>query len=250
MQKTHKLIIGIGVCLAAFFGVYAQEQAVPVVSISYIEGTVQIQKPESEGWLKADTNSIVGIGEKLRTEDGSRAELGILGAKIRMDQLSAIRIYNPAAEDSIADSSAMMEFTVGDFWLNVSAAFNGDALAAVIKLKKGLANLQAAPETTGAIIRIGVGSDSTLELKVYSGSMIIDLQGIEAACDSANAGYYLGNDEAQVYLGQNSSKMILQAPNKLLITSRGKVTYLGPFAPADIDEQTTWVEWNRARDSL
>jgi hypothetical protein len=94
---------------------------------------------------------------------------------------------------------------------------------------------------------MAVGRDGTVELKAYQGLARVEFTGLDSLVDSSNAVNFphLAAPEAAGKL----AAVTVQSQEKLLLTSSGKIVYEGPFSATDIDEETSWVEWNKARDA-
>lgn len=213
----------------------AEESARQDIALRYLEGTVRLQKPESEGWMTAESSMVLVPGDKIQTSNESRAELAIAADKsIRIDQNSTIALKK--YPDSLSILPTTINLVQGDFW----GQFSGlDTLFELVcPLKSGNSLNLKCPDTTFAIFRIGIGADSTFEARLYDGTMIIFFSKPDSLRDSLNSGYY-----------HSSNSVLLKSSEKILISSSGKIVFKGAFSPDDIDEKTEWVEWNKTRDT-
>jgi hypothetical protein len=113
-----------GVTLA--FAAWAQpaEQADPptrVARLSYIHGDVSFVPAGENDWVQAQLNRPLVTGDKLFTDNGSRAALEIGAASIRMDQNTNFDFLN------LDDNTAQMELTQGSLNLRVRRLYDGQS---------------------------------------------------------------------------------------------------------------------------
>jgi hypothetical protein len=213
---------------------HSQDIVRPDITINYIDGTVRIQKPESEGWMTAETSKVLAHGDKIQTSKKSRAELTITAnAIIRIDQNSTIGVNKQT--DSLPISETLAKLGPGDFWGRFSGLDSSFKLVSPLKSSSSLT--LTFPDTAFTRFRISIGTDSTFEARQYSGTMVLSFSKPDSVRDSLN-----------IENNQIENSVFLKSSEKILVTSSGKIVFKGVFSPEDIDEKTEWVDWNKTRD--
>lgn len=232
--------------LSLFIAHASAESGFPGLRLLYSEEKVQSQRPGSEGWLQVDSSTAIGAEDKIRTMAASKAEFTI--GETGIIRLGPSSIIAPSY-DSIAINKAVFELGLGEFW--VSCEPSGKGVGFRVSLKQGRADIEPHSLSDRSVIRITVGVDSTVEIKAYDGWFSVTLSGLAAEVDSINRqrtpGY--GGIIERDSISFEGQTIFLQSGEKALITSSGIIVHIGPFATDDIDEQSSWVEWNLARDS-
>ena len=223
----------------------AQDADSSKLSISYLEGTVRVQMPESEGWLAASDSITLDFGEKLQASKSSIAELKIdLRLALRLDQNSIIGAINDL--DSSTGINNICNLLQGDFWIN--SKIKTGYIGLICALKSGQLSFVAIPDSFPAIARYCVATDSTVEARAYRGSLAIVFERNPTDGDSVNTKYFVYQAEKSNLAPPFPNTIMLDSGEKILIASSGKIVYLGAFSTEDIDENTDWVKWNKDRD--
>jgi len=235
--------------LAGFLQVFpaAAVEKTAGIKLLYSEGRTLIQRNGSQGWVAADSNDFVTPGYKIRTEHGSRAEFELPGKTIlRLGQSSGFS-FADSSRATPADSLKTLGELVGDFWISGFGSPEGLTCRIECPLKEGTIIISSENSISPTIFRMAVGRDGTVELKAYQGLARVEFTGLDSLVDSSNAVNFphLAAPEAAGKL----AAVTVQSQEKLLLTSSGKIVYEGPFSATDIDEETSWVEWNKARDA-
>jgi hypothetical protein len=250
-----KHIINRGFMIAALVAAWympsiAQSVDSPGMRVIFAEGTVRLQKPSSEGWLKADTGSVVLEKEKISTGEDSRAVLGFLdGQQVRLGSRTELAYTSFGGSDSV---STVYTFHpgAGDIWVNFGSIPVTRTIACAAHFKKGMALVEPILDSIPAVFRMGMGADSTYEIKVYRGLIYVTFDSLEASSDSLNSlrypEYNAPKNYGDIHPGVRTA--VIQPYQKLILTSSGCLVYKGAFASSDPDEQIDWVEWNRNRD--
>jgi hypothetical protein len=213
----------------------------------YSEGRTLVQRNGSQGWVTTDSNDYVSPGDKIRTEQGSRAELELPGGTILRLGPSSGFSFADSSRSTPADSLMTLEELVGGIWINGYGGAEGSACRLVCPLKEGTVIISSEKGISVPVFGMAVGRDGTVELKAYQGLARVEFTGLDSLVDSSNAVNFphLAAPEAAGKL----KAVTVQSQEKLLLTSSGKIVYEGPFSATDIDEETSWVEWNKARDA-
>jgi hypothetical protein len=92
-----------------------------VARLSYINGNVSFVPAGENDWVQAQLNRPMITGDKLYTDNGSRAALEIGTSSIRMDQQTNFDFLN------LDDNNAQMELTQGALNLRVRRLYDGQS---------------------------------------------------------------------------------------------------------------------------
>jgi len=90
-----------------------------VARLSYIHGAVSFVPAGENDWVEAQLNRPLVTGDKLWTDNGSRAELEIGSAAMRMDGQTSFDFLN------LDDNAAQVELTQGSLNLRVRRLYDG-----------------------------------------------------------------------------------------------------------------------------
>lgn len=128
-----------------------------VARLSHVGGEVSFQPAGDGGWVEAGLNRPLITGDSLYADRGSRAELEIGAASIRLDESTSFRLLN------LDDSFAQMEVTEGVLNLRVRRLFDGDSyeidtptLAFVID-QPGVYRVDIAPDGGSTMVTVFEG---------------------------------------------------------------------------------------------
>lgn len=230
--KSGLLYIMIVFFLAPLF-VNAEEVDIP---LNYLEGMSRKKTPGSEGWLKLDSNSKIGIGDSVKTLKDGMLEFRISDGIFRMGSNTLITISRGDSRE-YGDGKAM-NLIAGELW-SVNDPDNDQ--------RHGIFLPHASGFGADFVARFSAGDDGTTEIKIYEGELEIsrlvismtDSTDIESDNDTAGDGGIL----------PESWSMTLESGEKLIISSRGEIICRNPFGPDDPDENTDWIRWNKDRDN-
>jgi hypothetical protein len=230
----------------------AGESALYNLHISHIDGKIRVQKPGSEGWLAADSNTSVNPGEKLSAGPKSVAELEIpSGGNIRLGPSTVFTFLPKYQDDASITYINDLQIDHGDIWVSLPSGLHDSSFAFFLPFRIGQAIIFLPPDTNRTIFRLETGIDSTFEAKVYAGTIHVKIISPDSLSDSLNnknyPEYQIVRDDGRPITRERT--ITLQADQKLLVTSSGKIVFDGLFSSGDIDETTDWIEWNKSRDS-
>lgn len=217
----------------------------------YNDGKVFYQRAGSEGWVTADTLTVFLSQDRIRTDDRTNAEFALEGKTVlRLGPSSTVSISVVESAHAI-DSGVVLTGLAGDIWINEARVDSTSRLSVSWAFRERLAAVSSLADTVPAVYRVAVGVDSTTEIKVYQSSVSVRFFGIETLADSASAANYLERESRNLTDRPRSDEfeLILQAYQNLLLAASGKIVYQGAFTPDDPDENNTWIEWNKTRDS-
>lgn len=215
--------------------------------VSYVDGMAKRRGLQSEDWETAYQNTAVIDGDKVRTFRQSRAELELTQLDlIRMAPQTTIDILQLYEEKKTQKRTVAIAVQEGDIWASVE----GDVGEVDFKIKTP----KAAAAITGTTVRVGVGSDSTTELRVYKGQVSVtnapertDLKPQFIAPPQQVPGPYEIPGPREVSLEEWF--YIVKSMQKIKIDKQGRVVQAGSFSSSDPEEQSEWVRWNLRRDS-
>jgi len=215
--------------------------------VKYKDGQVKKKTLTAEDWTNAEVNSPVNSGERVRTYKQSRAELELLELDvIRMAPETTIDIVKLYEETKGKIKETKIALQQGDLWANLEKK---DA-----SMKFDISTPVAGAAITGTVFRMNVNSDSTTELKVYTGE--VKISNVPEAIGGAEQKSFGKPQEIpgphEVH-GPHQVTMeewiyIIKNMQKIIIGGDGKVRTVSNFSKNDLDEQTDWVKWNLTRD--
>lgn len=217
-----------------------------IAKITFYTGEVQVQKPQKEAWDKALFNQPLNSGQKVKTQDESRAEIGFAdGSIIRIDSNSKLDIID-AKKDKGGAQTATAKVWSGKVWANVNKMSK--------KTKFQIESPTAVAAVRGTVYRMAVSPDRTTKIAVYSGEVAVDNKPIVKFMEEkkAKAGGKPGEIEGPTQIAGPTEVTLEQwvqiVKAQMEITIHPDGTYdIVNFNPI-IDSQDDWVRWNQERD--
>ena len=243
--KVSLSFLFIIVLTIAIFAFTAEQTEGQKGLVTFVEGAAKKQKLEETKWLNVFKDTEVIGGERVRTFSQSRAELELAQLdKIRMAPKTTIDILKLYQEtkDNVQESKIVLQ--KGDLWANVAKKPGN--------MKFSIGTPVAAAAITGTTLRVNVGADSSAELKVYNGEVILtnapesqtvvpkSIQPYEIEGPHEIAGPH--------EVSMEEWSLIVKSMQKVRVDKDGNVLYSGQFSKKDDDEKTSWVKWNQQRD--
>jgi len=215
--------------------------------VTHVDGSAKKQKLADIQWTNVELNSEIIGGERVRTFAQSRAELELAELdKIRMAPKTTIDILKLYEETKDQKRETQVLLQEGDLWANVAKKSENMSFS--------IGTPVAAAAITGTTLRMSVGNDSTSELKVYKGEVIItNAPESKDVVPKSIVPYEIeGPHEIpgprEVTLEEWA--LIVKSMQKVKINNKGQLTYSGEFATTDPDENSNWVRWNLEKDKL
>ena len=215
--------------------------------VTFTDGRVKKKQVNDENWQNAAKDTTVLGGDRVRTYQRSRAELELLELDvIRMAPETIIDVVKLYEETKQKIKETQISVQEGDIWANIDKKKDNT--------KFDISAPVAVAAITGTVLRIGVDSDSTTELKVYNGEVRItnapekkDLKPKRIGVHEVPGPYEITGPrevsmEEWIYIVKNMQKIV--------IDKKGQVKEVGEFKKSDKDERTDWVKWNLKRDRL
>ena len=215
--------------------------------VTYVEGSAKKQKLEQIEWKIISKDTLVIGGERVRTLTESRAELKLAELdQIRMapkTTIDILKLYEETKEN-IRESKIVLQ--QGDLWANVAKKPE--------TMSFSIGTPMTAAAITGTTLRMSVDPDSSSELKVYNGEVVLSNAPAAAKPAPKSLQPYQVPGPQQVpgphEVTLEEWTIIVKSMQKVKLDSKGKVVYSGQFSTQDSDEKTDWVLWNKDRDKL
>ncbi len=240
-------LVGAGLLLVAagFHFAIGGEKSSGTGVVTFVEGSAKKQKQAENDWYSVIKDSPVVSGERVRTFAESRAELEIAQLdRIRMAPRTTIDILKLYEESREQQRESQILLQSGDLWAHVGKKEAHHTFSITTPV--------AAAAITGTTLRLSVAADSSAELRVYSGEVVLQ----RAAPVRMTAP---GGDVPQQVPGPSEVAgphavslaewtLIVRSMQKVRVNSRGQVVQSGAFSRSDADEQSAWVQWNLQRD--
>lgn len=214
-----------------------------IAKITFYTGDVRTQPPKKDDWKKAIFQQPLTNGEKVKTEDQSRAEIGFSdGSIIRIDGNSSLDIVDAKKDKSGQQVEAKV--WSGKVWANVNKMSK--------KSKFELESPTAVAAVRGTVYRMAVLPDRTTKIAVYSGAVAVKPHPDFFMEQKAKAGGRPGEIEGPTQIAGPTEVtleqwiQIVKIHQEITINPDG--TYgIVQFNP-QLDAQDDWVRWNQERD--
>ena len=216
--------------------------------VTEADGRVKKKAGETANWENAEKNTPVNSGDKIRTYKRSRAELELLQLDIiRMAPETTIDIVKLYEETKGKAKETKIKLQQGDIWAKLGEK---DA-----SMKFDISSPVAGAAITGTVLRMGVQSDSTTNLKVYSGEVRISNVPEKTNITPQQIGKPHEVPGPHEIPGPREVSMeewvyIIKSMQQITIGNNGQVQSVGSFSMQDTDEQTDWIKWNLERDRM
>jgi len=218
--------------------------------VTYVDGTLKKKLLDAAEWIVAAKDTTVVSGDKFRTLHNSRAELELKELDIlRLAPGTTIDIVKLYEETKELKDQTKIDVEEGDIWAMVGGV-NENASFDLFTPVAGVA-------ITGTVFRISVDEDSTTELKVYKGEVLItnapenknlQPQSLPVKQPQKISGTKQISGPRQITLEE--WRYIVGNMEAVKINRYGEVISSGKFSKDDQDEESDWVKWNLERDAL
>ena len=190
----------------------------------------------SEGWLTINEGAAIKSGDSVKTAGDSRLEFELPGNGVFRLGPSSV-IYIDTGETLKPD------LIFGDMW----AVFLSDGESAGAELPI------VTVRSENAASRFSAGQDCSQEIKVYAGKLTSSRRiysGYAKAAANDDGNKHPCETEPAENDSLNTLIETVEAGQKMIITSQGRVVFKGPFVLDDPDENSEWVRWNNDRDRM
>jgi len=230
---------------AGFRFVLSGEQPVGAGVVTYVEGSAKKQKRAESDWYSVIKDSPVVSGERVRTFAESRAELEIAHLdRIRMAPRTTIDILKLYEESREQQRESQILLQSGDLWAHIGKKDEKHVFSITTPV--------AAAAITGTTLRLSVAADSSAELRVYSGEVVLQrVAPVRAAVQGGVAPQQVPGPvevAAPHAVSLEEWTLIVRSMQKVRVNSGGQVLQNSAFNRSDADEQSAWVQWNLERD--
>jgi len=237
------------VCILSFFA-FSQKPQTQIEKkglVTYTDGRVKKKQINDDEWKNAAKDTTVLGGDRVRTYQRSRAELELLELDIiRMAPETIIDIVKLYEETKHKIKETQISVQKGDIWANINKKKDDT--------KFGISAPVAVAAITGTVLRMGVSSDSTTELRVYRGEVQITNAPEKTDLTPKRIGVYEVPGPHEVpgpyEVSMEEWIYIVKNMQKIVIDKKGQVKEVGEFKNTDKDELTKWVRWNLERDKV
>ena len=262
MLFLASFVLSLTIVFSPMINAIGQEETTEGGVVTYVQGSVKKKPAESEEWQRAQEQTEVYTGEKVRTFEESRAEMELRELDVlRLAPNTTIDIVKLYEETKEQLDETQIDVEEGDLWALVGEV-SAEATFEINSPVTGSA-------ITGTKLRIGVAVDSTTLLKVYTGEVKItnapSRTGLTpmplpkiAPTEGKAPGSIEGPGSVQGPTSVEGPKSvtleewvyIVKNMQQIRVDSRGQVISSGDFTKDDPEEQSDWVKWNLERDRL
>jgi hypothetical protein len=216
--------------------------------VNFVSGRVKKKNIANPDWLKVSKNSEVLSGEKVRTYRKSLAEIEFLGLDIiRIAPetiIDVVKLYQES-KNNVVETNIKIE--KGDLWINLE------------KRKKNLTFHLETPVAgaviTGTKFRVSVAQDSSSEIRVYQGSLVVSnyLENVDSTkIQPKEIQRYEIEPPREIPGPEEVTKekwaLIVKEMQRVRIGRKGNISYSGEFKSDESEERSEWVRWNQTRD--
>ena len=214
--------------------------------ITALEGDAQKKIGEEADWLEAALQMDVNSSEVVRTLPESFAEISLLrGTVIRLapkTTVNMLKLYEESKDNVITQ----IEVDEGEIWGNVNKAGEDELFA--------VDSAAVSSSIIGTVFRSNTDDAGTL-IKVYKGN--VEVKG-KPAKDPDDAMSYDEPTEVSGPMEVEGPKeitleewtVIVREMMELRVDANGRIMRMDSIDPMSPEEQNSWVEWNKERDSL
>lgn len=111
--RRHALALAAGLSLMAFGTHAIADPPGRVARLGYLSGTVSFSPAGEDSWSQATMNRPLSPGDRLWAETGSRAEIQVGGAMLRLNAGTAVSVLN------LDDNITQLQLTEGSLYVHV-----------------------------------------------------------------------------------------------------------------------------------
>jgi len=251
-KKGHLLFIALLVALSLAAKPWLQQptpqtDAAKKGLFTVVEGSVKKKQVQDPEWIRAQVQTNVLGGDRVRTLLQSRAEMKLSQLDVirlaPQTTIDIVKLYEETKEKKIATQIKVKE---GDIWGKVKSV---DA-----KSSFEVSSDFAGAAITGTIFRIHQDSaKQETQLKVYTGE--VKISNVPAKMDSL-APKTLRPQRIQgptqvpgpTQVSLEEWVYLVRSYQQITIGAKGQVKSSGAFKKSDREENDEWVKWNLRRD--
>jgi len=219
---------------------FVKKIAVTQGVVTCIEGDVRIKRQGSNTFSKLTVNSILNPGDIIQTAASSRAEIVInRESVVRLNEKTEMTL-EALRDTGKEDSKTRIGFPAGSIWTKMKQ-FKDKISRFELELPTAIAAVH------GTVYQTSVYSDSSSEVKVYSGEVAVRNAARKPGSEVAGVHEISGPDEiaGPQEVSMDSWTQIVRSMQKIRIDKFGV-----PSKPLSFSADSTdsWEKWNEERD--
>jgi hypothetical protein len=214
--------------------------------VTCVEGSAALIRKGSGAAENLVVNTVVVPGDKIKTSVNGRVEIIInreTVVRLKEKTTAVIEAYRNSGKDQ---GKTKVGFSVGAIWTKMKK-FQDKISRFELELPNAVAGVH------GTVYQTSVNTDSSAEVKVFSGEVAVQGKGGEGGASGASNGHgkgvkeVAGPSEVQgpTEVNLETWVRIVKAMQKISIDKYGKASTPKPFS---WDTTNVWESWNRERD--
>ena len=205
-----------------------------VARISYLQGSVSFQPAGDTGWSEATLNYTVTTGDRLYTEQASRAELEVSELAVRLSDATDLTVSD------LTDHAIQLGLASGTLRVSIRQRPPDDSVE--VDTPNGALTLLEPGQ-----YRVDIAADSTTVVTVDRGGLTVSGGGVSTALQGGDAVRLSGTDPIQISnvvpLEQDAFDRWSADRDRRLVSSLS-AQYVSPDVPGyeDLDDAGRWDE--------
>jgi len=227
---------------------YSQETTSLTTKITFLVGTVEVQKKGETTWKKAKIDLILSKHDKIKTWKDSLVEILLSNfSVVRLGELTTVEISK--LQDNLQDNKEkenLLNILFGDIWIKTLKLIDRDAR---IKIMSPI----AVAGIRGTVLSAKVMEDSSTSVNVYQGEVRVNNlpPKKETKIEKKEGLYEIAKtyeETAKPYHEVSCQEWceIVKEMERITISPDGS------YKKSQIDQEAigldSWVKWNRERD--
>lgn len=235
MKPRVKVMAGLGV--AVFLGIasaWAQTYShVRIVRLSFVEGTVTVQRPDAADWAEAPMNTPIQEGFKLSTAENSFAAVEFEnGSTVRLGQLSMLEFTQLALA---SDGSKVNRLNLSGGYATFHADIEGQDIYEVLTpngtlTPRGKAMFRVDADSSGERVEVFKGSvefSSSLGAQTLAKDSVLELKPGTDQPEQVAEGITKDDWDRWVQEQESRSEVAANSPSPRAYTSYGADSFYG-----------------------
>lgn len=220
------LILG---AIVAVLGVPLDAAAAPAAKVTFIKGSVELQRSGNDKWSALRKGAGLSDGDTIRTAKGARVELLFTGgSKVRLGAKSRLKIDETRFVKKTR-AKVGLKLWVGRIWANVAKS----AGKFEVKTDNAVAGVR------GTSFAVFAALDASAVVRVYAGSVGVR----KALGERAGRRQIAGPQEIDK---RQWEEIVATAMKQVRVSRLGEISPAEDFEDAGADAE--WASWNQSRD--
>ena len=221
---------------------FIKKMAVIQGVVTYVEGAVQYKLSGQNDFNKLNVNTILNPGDIIQTASNGRIELIINRESVVRLRENTRMVLEEFRDAEKTDDKTRIGFSVGTIWTKMKK-FKDRISRFELELPTAIAAVH------GTVYQTTINSDSSSEVKVFSGEVAVSGSSAESTqpAQVAAVSEITGPQEVAgpEEVNMESWIQIVRAMQKITIDKKGS-----PSKPASFnkDADSEWEKWNEERD--